>query len=130
MRHAENFVHTGGNCVNGSGAANFIFKFWTEFFAPSDDLLTFFAVGVPGVFCFCAGFLSESGEGNLGKAIFDDFIASDKFVFFPVAKFFSGLLDGGSDFSNLFVGERITIDLLPVFFLDIVAIVLGALCDE
>ena len=104
MGHTEDFVHAWGNGVNRGGAADFVVEFRGEFFAACDDFLAFFAVGIPGVFSFGAGFLAESGESDLGEAILDNLVAFGKFVFFPVAEFFCSGFDGLADFLNLFVG--------------------------
>ena len=147
--HTELFVHAWSDGVNRSSAANFVVKFWGKFFGASADGFTFFAVWIPGVFGFGTGFLAEGGKGDLGEAIFNNFIACGKFVFFPVAEFASGLFYGIADFADLFVGEREIVDLLPAvrcvwsvfgdnanfcwaeFFAGrAVAIVLGALCNK
>ncbi len=75
MSHAEDFIHTWCNCVDRGSAADFIVEFRGEFFATRDDLLAFFAVGVPGIFGFGAGVLTKGREGDLGEAVFDDFVA-------------------------------------------------------
>ena len=103
MGHAEDFVHTWCDGINRGGAADFVIKLGGEFFATSDDSFTFFVVRVPGVFGFGAGFLAEGRESDLREAIFDDFVAFGKFVFFPEAEFFSGSFDGFGDFLNLLV---------------------------
>ena len=87
-------------------------------------------VWIPSVFNVGAGFLAESGEGDLREAVFDDFVAVLEFVFFPVTEFACGAFDSLGDFCDLFVGERVVINLFPIFFIDTVAIVLGALSDE
>ena len=104
MGHTEGFIHARGDGINGSGATDFIVKFGTEFFATSDDFLALFAIWVPGVFFFGAGFLAEGREGDLREAVFDDFVAFSEFVFFPVAELSSGLFDGRGDFCDLLVG--------------------------
>ena len=85
MGHAKDLVHARGDGVNRGGAADFVFEFRGEFFATFDNLFTFLAVGVPGVFFFGAGFLAEGGEGDLREAIFDDFVAFFELIFLPVA---------------------------------------------
>ena len=104
VSHAEDFIHTWSNSINGGGTANFIVEFWSEFFAAFDNSLAFFAVGIPGVFGFGAGFLAEGRKGNLAEAVFDDFVASLKLVFFPIAELFGGCFDSFADFFDLFVG--------------------------
>lgn len=126
--HAESFVHAGLEDVDGGGAADFVVKFRGEGFGFFDDGLAFFAVGVPEVFGVGASGLTEGGEGDLGEAIFDDFVASGELVLFPVAGGFGGLLEGGGDFCDLGVRERVAVDLLPVTGDEL--IVLGALGDE
>ena len=85
MGHAEDFVHAWSYGVNGSGAADFVIELGSEFFAASDDLFAFLAVGVPGVFLLGAGVLTEGREGDLGEAILDNFVAWLELVFFPEA---------------------------------------------
>ena len=58
MSHAEDFVHARSDSVDRGSAANFVVKFRSEFFTAGDDFFAFFAVGVPGVFLFGAGFLA------------------------------------------------------------------------
>ena len=58
MGHAENFVHTWSDGVNRGSTTDFVVEFGSKFFAAGDDLFTFFAVGIPGVFGFGAGFLA------------------------------------------------------------------------
>ncbi len=130
MGHTEGFIHARSNGVNRGSTTNFIFEFWTKFFASRDDFFTFFAIWIPSIFGFGASFLTEGGKSNLREAVFDDFVTRGEFVFFPVAKFLGGLLDGGSDFGDLFVCEGIIIDLFPIFLLDVVAVVLSALSDK
>ena len=127
MSHAKNFVHAWGNGVDRGGTTDFVVKFGGEFFAACDNLFAFFAVWVPCVFGFGAGFLTEGGEGNLGEAVFDDFVAFGKFVLFPVSEFASGFFDGFGDFLDLFWGEGVVVDLGPFVFGSIVAVILGAL---
>ena len=85
MSHTEDFVHAGGDSINRGSAADFVVEFRAVFFAKGDDLLTFFVVWVPGVFFFGAGFLTKGGEGNLGEAVFDNFVTRLEFIFFPEA---------------------------------------------
>ena len=130
MGHTKDFVHAWGDGVNRGSAANLVVEFGSEFFAASDDFFAFFAVWVPSVFGFGARFLAEGRESDLAEAIFDDFVAVGELIFLPIAKLLSGGLDGLGDFGNLLVGERVIVDLLPVFFLLIVAVILGALGDK
>ena len=128
--HAKYFVHAWSNGVNRSGATNFIIELWSEFFAALDDGFAFFAIWVPGVFCFRAGGLAESREGDLAKAVFDNFVAFSKLVGFPITKFFGGSLDGFGNFCDLLVGQRVIVYLFPFFLFGVVAIILGALSYE
>lgn len=128
MGHTEDFIHARGDGVNGGSAADFVVKFGTVFFAEGDDLFAFFAVGIPGVFSFGAGFLAEGGEGDLGEAVFDDFVAFGELIFFPEPKFTSSALDGFGDFFNLLVGQREVVNLFPLAVFE--AIVLGALSNK
>ena len=73
--HAEFFVHTRGDGIDRGGAANFVVKFGGVFFAFCHDFFAFFAVWIPGVLFFGAGFLAEGGESDLGEAVFDNFVA-------------------------------------------------------
>ena len=130
MGHAEDFIHTWGYGVDRSGAADFILEFWAELFAPCDDLFAFFAVRIPGIFGFGAGFLAEGRECDLGETILDDFVARSELVFFPITEFLSGLFDSGGDFGDLFVSEGVIIYLFPIFLFSIIAIILCALCDK
>lgn len=130
MGHAESFVHAWSDGIDRSGAADFVVKFGREFFGASNDASTFFTIWVPSVFSFGAGFLAEGGEGDLRETIFNNFVAWGEFVFFPVASFASGLLQSGGDFGNLVVCEWIIVDLLPVVFCGVVAVILGALRHE
>lgn len=104
MGHAEDFVHAWGDSINGGSATNLIIELGGEFLAASNDLFAFFAVGIPGVFGFGAGVLAEGGKRDLGEAIFDDFVAWLKLVFFPEAELASGLLDSGGNLGYLFIG--------------------------
>ncbi len=134
--HAEDFVHAWSDGVNRGGAADFVVEFGGEFFATGDDLFTFLAIGIPSILFLGAGFLAEGGEGDLGEAIFDDFVARLELVGFPKTEFAGGLLDGCGDFRNLFIGEGIIVDLLPVFGRIgavggcVIAIILGALGNK
>ena len=130
MSHTEDFVHTWSNGINRSGAGDFVFELRTKLFAPCGDLIAFFTIWVPGVFGFGASFLTEGRKGDLGEAVFDNFVTRGEFVFFPIAKLFGGLFDGRSDFGYLFVGEGVIIYLFPIFFLRVVAVVLGTLSDK
>ena len=128
MGHAELFVHAGSNGINRGGATDFVIKFGGEFFATLNDLFAFLAIWIPGVFLFGAGFLTKGGDGDLRKAVFNNFITWLELVFFPEAKFAGGFLDGFADFGDLLFGEREIIDLLP--FVVYVAIILSALSDK
>ena len=75
MRHAEDFVHPRGDGIDGSSTTNFVIKLGGEFFAACNDAFAFLAIRIPGVFGFGAGVLTEGGEGDLGKAVLDDFVA-------------------------------------------------------
>ena len=75
MCHTKFFVHAWGNSIDRSGAADFVIEFWGDFFSASNDFLAFFAIWIPSVFFFGAGFLAESREGDLREAVFDDFVA-------------------------------------------------------
>ena len=75
VSHTEFFVHARSDGVNRGGTTDFVVKFRGEFFTAGDDFFTFLAIGVPGVFFFGAGVLAESREGDLRKAVFDDFVA-------------------------------------------------------
>ncbi len=130
MSHTEDFIHTRSNGINRGGTTNFIFELRTKFFASRDDFFTFFAIWVPGVFGFGVSFLTEGGKGNLREAVFNNFVTRGEFVFFPIAKLFGGLLDGGSDFGNLFICEGIIIDLFPIFFLGVIAVILSTLGNK
>ncbi len=130
MGNTEDFIHARGDGVNRGGTTDFVFKFWGEFFAASSDSFAFFTIGIPSVFFFGAGFLAESGEGDLAEAVFDNFVAWSEFVFFPEAEFFGGLLDGFGDFCYLVIGQRVIIDLLPFHFFFIKTVILGALSHE
>ncbi len=130
MSHAEDFVHAWSDGINGGSATNFVIVSWGEFFGALDDSGAFFMVRVPSVFSFGAGFLAKSREGNLAEAVFDNFITFGKLVGFPVAKFFGGCFDGLGNFGDLLVGKWIAIDLLPLFFLSVEAIILSALSNE
>ena len=94
MRHAEFFVHAGGDGVDGGSTADFVIEFGGEFFTAFDDLLAFFAIWIPGVFSFCAGFLTESGKSDLREAVFNNFVTVLEFAFFPEAEFAGGFFDG------------------------------------
>lgn len=113
VSHTEFFVHAGSGDVDRGGAANLVQEVGEFFLAFGDDLFALFHVGVPSVFDFGAGFLTEGREGDLGEAVLDDFIARSELVGLPVAKFFSGVLEGCCDFYNVFWGERVVVDLLP-----------------
>lgn len=128
--HAENLVHARSDSVNGSGAADFVFEFWRKFFTALNDGFAFFTIWIPGIFSFGAGFLAEGREGNLAEAVFDNLVAIGEFIFFPVAKFFSGFFDGFGDFGNLFVSEWIILNLIPIFLIEIVAVILSALGNK
>lgn len=130
MSHAKDFIHARSDGVDGSGPTDFVFEFWAEFLAPCDDLFAFFAVGIPGIFGFGAGFLAEGRECDLGETILDDFVARSELVFFPITELSGGLFDGGGDFGDLFVGEGVIIYLFPIFLFSIIAIILCALCDK
>ena len=130
VSHAEDFVHTGSNGVDGCSATNFVIKFGGELFAALDDCFAFLAIWIPSVFGFGASFLAESREGDLAEAVFDNFVTFSDFVLLPVAKFFGGRFDSFGDFLDLSVGKRIVVNLLPIFFLGIVAIVLCTLSNE
>ncbi len=128
VRHAEGLIHARSDGVNRGGATDFVVKFWAELTATDNNGLAFLVIWVPGVFFFGAGFLAERREGDLRKAVLNDFVAGLELVRFPVAEFTGGLLDGGGDFGNLFIGERIVVNLSPI--LAVVAIVLGSLRYE
>lgn len=130
MGHTEDFIHARSDGVDGSGATDFVFEFWAEFLASCDDLFAFFAVGIPGIFGFGAGFLAEGRECDLGETILDDFVARSELVFFPITELSGGLFDSGGDFGDLFVGEGVIIYLFPIFLFSIIAIILCALCDK
>ena len=66
----------------------------------------------------------------MAEAVFDNFVAFSKLIFFPIAELFGGFFDGFGDFGDLFVSKRVVVDLIPIFFANIVAIILGALSDE
>ena len=127
MSHAENFVHTWSDGVNRGGATDFVFKFWGEFAATGTDGFAFFAIWIPSVFFLGAGFLAESRESDLGKAVFDDFVTRLELVFFPVAELGSGSFDGFGNFGNLFLGKWIIIYLNPIVFSGVVTIILRSL---
>ena len=82
--HAEFFVHAGGGDVDRGCAANFVEEVGEFFAAFGDDLGALFKVGVPGVFSFGAGGLTEGGKCDLRETVFDDFVAFSEFVGFPV----------------------------------------------
>ena len=130
MSHTEDFIHTWSNGINRGGATNFIFEFWTKFFASRDDFFTFFAIWVPGVFGFGASFLTEGRKSDLREAVFDNFVTRGEFVFFPIAKLFGGLLDSGSNLGDLLISEGVVIDLFPVFFLGVIAVILSTLGNK
>ena len=75
-----------------------------------------------------AGVLTEGGESNLGEAVFDNFVALHELVLFPEPEFAGGLLEASADFCNLFVGQGVIIDLLPVGAIK--AVILSALGDK
>ena len=64
------------------------------------------------------------------EAVFDNFVALSELVGFPVSKLFSGSFDSFANFCDLLVGKGIAVDLFPIFFLGVVAIVLGSLSYE
>ncbi len=130
MSHTEDFVHTWSNGINRSGACDFVFELRTKLFAPCGDLIAFFTIWVPGVFGFGASFLTEGRKSDLREAVFDNFVSRGEFVFFPIAKLFGGLLDSGSNLGDLLISEGVVIDLFPIFFLRVVAVVLGTLSDK
>ena len=92
MGHTKFFIHARGNCIDRGGAADFVIKLGGEFFGAFDDFGALFAVGIPGIFFLRAGFLAKGGESDLTQAIFDNFVAFFKLIFFPKAEFFGGLL--------------------------------------
>ena len=126
--HAEFFVHTWDNSVNGGGATDFVVKLGGFLFGESDDFFALFAIWIPGIFLFGAGFLAESRESDLGEAILDDFVAFGELVLFPEAELASGFFKSMADFFYLFVGEGIIINLAPLTVF--ATVILGALCDE
>ncbi len=130
VSHAEDFIHTRSDGIDGSGATNFVIEFGGEFFAAFDDSFAFFAIWIPGIFSLGAGFLAEGREGDLTEAVFDNFVAFLKLVGLPIAEFFGGRFDGFGDFFDLLIGEGVTVDLLPILLFYVVAIILGALCDK
>ena len=130
MSHTEDFIHTWSNGINGSGAGDFVFELRTKLFAPCGDLIAFFAIWVPGIFGFSASFLAEGRKGNLREAVFDNFVTRGEFVFFPIAKLFGGLLDSGSNLSDLLISEGVVIDLFPIFFLGVIAVILSTLSNK
>ena len=130
VSHTKDFVHARNKGVNGGRAANFVFEFWGELFGTSNDCVALLVVWVPSIFNVRAGFLTKGREGDLREAIFDNFVAILKLIFFPEAKLARGSLDSFGDFCDLLVGEWVIIDLFPIFLLDTVAVVLGALSDK
>lgn len=128
--HAEGFVHTWGNGVDGGGAGDFKLEAWGKFVGTFGDGVAFFVLGVPGVFFFGAGSLAEGREGDLRETIFDNFVTVFQGVGFPVAKFFCGSFEGVGDFGDCRGVERVAIDLSPVVFFRVEFVVLGALGDE
>ena len=127
MSHTKNFVHARGDSVDRSGAADFVFKLGRELATAGADSFAFFTIWVPGVFFFGAGFLAEGRESDLGEAVFDNFIARLELVFFPVAEFASGGLDGLGDFGDLLICKWVVVDLDPVVFGGVVAVILRPL---
>ena len=128
MGHTENFIHPRSDGVDGSGAANFVVEFRSKFFTTGDDFFTLFAIWIPGVFGVGTGLLTEGGEGDLGKAIFNDLITRLQFILLPETELFRSLFNGLTNFRDLFVGQRVIIDLLPFFA--VIAVILSALGDE
>ena len=128
--HTELLVHAWGGDVDRGGAADFVEEVGEEFATTGDDGFALPMVRIPSVFGFGAGLLTEGGEGDLGEAIFDDFVARGELVGFPVAEFASGLLQGLSDALNIFGLQGVIIDLLPIVLVSVEAIVLSALSDK
>ena len=128
--HAEDFVHTWSDGVNRSGATNFVIISWSELRGALDDSFALLAIWIPSVLGVSAGMLAEGREGDLAEAVFDDFVAFGKLVFFPVTELFGGSFNSLGDFGDLLVGERIAINLVPIFFRRIVAIILSTLSDK
>lgn len=83
--HAEFFIHAGSGDIDRGGATDFIEEIGEFFAAFGDDGFAFFEVGIPGIFSFGAGSLTEGRESDLGEAIFDDFVAFSELVGFPIA---------------------------------------------
>ena len=83
MSHAENFIHARSDGVDRGGAADFVFEFRGELAAAGADFFALFAIWIPGIFGFGAGFLSEGTESDLREAIFDNLVAGLQFIFFP-----------------------------------------------
>lgn len=114
MGHTEDFVHTGDDSINRGGATDFILKLGGELFSPGDDFFAFFHIWVPSVFCLGAGFLPEGRKSDLREAVFDNFVALEKLVFFPEPELASGLLDRLADLGDLLGGKGEAVNLLPI----------------
>ena len=104
MSHTEDLVHAWNEGVDGSSATDFVFEFWCKFLGASHDSVTLLVIWVPSVFNVRAGLLTKSGEGNLRKAILDNFVTFGNLVGFPVAKFARSSFDGFGNLGDLFVG--------------------------
>ena len=135
MSHAKFFIHARSGDVDGSGATDFIKKVGQFFTAFGNDGLALFQIRIPSIFGFGAGGLTEGRKGDLGEAVFDNFVTFGKFIGFPKAKFFGGLLKSCCNFYNIFVFERIVIDLMPIGGVvgvgtGLITVILSALGDK
>ena len=72
--HAKFFVHTGDKSIDGGSAGDLVFKVGGELLSALDDTLALAMVGVPSVFLFGAGVLTEPGKGDLREAVLDNFV--------------------------------------------------------
>ena len=102
--HTEDFVHAWSDGVDRGGATDFVIISWSKLFGALDDSFALLAIWIPSVLGVSAGMLAEGREGDLAEAVFDDFVAFGKLVFFPVTELFGGSFNSLGDFGDLLVG--------------------------
>ena len=128
VSHTKLFVHARSGNIDRGGTADFVEKigeFGATFF---DDGLAFLGIGIPSIFGFSASFLAEGGKSDLREAIFDDFVAVGELIGFPVAEFAGRFFESCCNLYNIFIFERVIVNLLPVAVS--ILIILRALRDK
>lgn len=135
MSHAKFFIHARSGDVDRGSTTDFVEKIRQFFAAFGDDSLALFQIRIPSIFGFGAGGLTEGRKGDLGKAIFDNFVALGEFVGLPKTEFFGSFLEGCCNFYNIFVFERVVIDLMPIGGVvgvgtGLITVILSALGDK